>query len=93
MKSVPLNAYPRTHARRGEVKKLRATGRIPAVIYGRQQTPQNLEVTSKDLKHLIHHSVSENLLVDLSLGVAPEDSGDQHLVKEWHPIHEQVAGS
>ena len=40
---------------------------MPAVIYGRQAKPQNLEIKSKDLENLIHHSVSENLLVDLSV--------------------------
>lgn len=67
MKSVSLNAYPRTQSRRGGVKKLRNTGRIPAVIYGRQSEPQNLEVSAKDLGDLIHHSVSSNLLVDLAV--------------------------
>src|SRR6516225_1440092 len=68
MKSVSLNAFPRTQKRRGGVKKLRADGRIPAVIYGRQQKePQNLEVSAKDMENLVHHSVSENLLVDLAV--------------------------
>jgi large subunit ribosomal protein L25 len=67
MKSVPLNAFPRTQARRGGVKKLRDAGRLPAVIYGRQQEPQSLEITFKDMENLIHHSVSENLLVDLAV--------------------------
>jgi large subunit ribosomal protein L25 len=67
MKSVPLKAYPRTQVRRGEVKKLRAVGRVPAVIYGRQVKSQNLEVSAKEFTDLIHHSVSENLLVDLSI--------------------------
>jgi large subunit ribosomal protein L25 len=67
MKSVPLKAYPRTQARRGGVKKLRATGRVPAVIYGRQDKPQNLEVNAKEFGDLIHRSISENLLVDLSV--------------------------
>ncbi|MGA3265305.1 MAG: 50S ribosomal protein L25 [Verrucomicrobiota bacterium] len=67
MKSVPLKAYPRTHSRRGGVKKLRATGRVPAVIYGRQAKPQNLEVNAREFEDLIHRSVAENLLVDLSV--------------------------
>ena len=65
MKSVPLTAYPRTLSRRGGAKKLREGGRIPAVIYGAKTTPQNLEVDRKSLEDLIHHSASENLLVDL----------------------------
>jgi large subunit ribosomal protein L25 len=67
MKSVPLKAYPRTQLRRGGVKKLRDTGRVPAVIYGRQAKPQNLEINAKEIGELIHHSASENLLVDLSV--------------------------
>jgi large subunit ribosomal protein L25 len=67
MKSVPLKAFPRTQVRRGEVKKLRSTGRVPAIIYGRQAKPQNLEVSAKEFGNLIHHSASENLLVDLSV--------------------------
>jgi large subunit ribosomal protein L25 len=67
MKSVPLTAYPRTLSRRGGAKKLRESGRIPAVIYGGKTTPQNLEVDRKSLEDLIHHSASENLLVDLTV--------------------------
>ena len=67
MKSVELKAYPRTHVQRAEVKKLRTSGRVPATIYGRQTKPQNLEVNSIEITNLLHHSVSENLLVDLSI--------------------------
>src|SRR5664279_1951717 len=67
MKSVLLNAVPRVLSRRAGAKALRAGGRIPAVIYGRQAAPQNLEVNAKEMEDLIHHSVSENLLVDLAI--------------------------
>jgi large subunit ribosomal protein L25 len=67
MKSVSLNASPRTLGRRSGSKKLRTEGRVPAVIYGKQAQPQNLELNSKELQDLIHHSVSENLLVDLAV--------------------------
>jgi len=67
MKPVPLKAYPRTLSRRGGVKRLRAAGRVPAIIYGRQAKPQNLEVNAKELEELLHHSASENVLVDLSV--------------------------
>jgi large subunit ribosomal protein L25 len=67
MKSVSLTAFPRQAAGRGGVKKLRSAGRIPAVIYGAQNTPENLEVNLKDLETMIHHSASENVLVDLAV--------------------------
>ena len=67
MKAVPLTAYPRTLARRGGSKKLRESGRIPAVIYGGKIQPRNLEIIRKDIDLLIKHSVSETLLIDLSI--------------------------
>jgi large subunit ribosomal protein L25 len=67
MKTVPLTAYPRTLGRRAGSKTLRSQGRVPAVIYGGKAKPQNLEVKAKDVENLIHHSVSENLLVDLAI--------------------------
>jgi large subunit ribosomal protein L25 len=91
MKSVPLNAFPRTQARRGGVKKLRTAGRIPAVIYGRQAEPQNLELNAKELGDLIHHAVSENLLVDLAV---KEDSRPKRLALlqevQHHPLNGNV---
>jgi len=67
MKSVPLKAFPRTQSRRNGARKLRAAGRVPAVIYGQQDKPQNVEVSAKEFGDLIHRSASENLLVDLSV--------------------------
>jgi large subunit ribosomal protein L25 len=67
MKSVALKAYPRSQVQRAEVTKLRAAGRVPATIYGRQAAPQNLEVVSEEIANLLNHSASENLLVDLSV--------------------------
>src|SRR5947208_5827233 len=65
MKSVALKAFPRTLARRAGVKKLRASGRVPAVIYGRRTKPQSLEIGLNEIEDLIHRSVSETILVDL----------------------------
>ncbi len=67
MKSVSLKAYPRSQVQRAEVTKLRAAGRVPATIYGRQAQPQNLEVDYEEINDLLHHSASENVLVDLSV--------------------------
>jgi large subunit ribosomal protein L25 len=40
---------------------------VPAVIYGRNTKPQNLELNQVDIVNVIHHSVSENVLLDLSV--------------------------
>ena len=89
MKTVPLTAYPRSLARRGGVKKLRANGRVPAVIYGRQVEAKKLEIDRIALEDLIHHSASENILLDLSVA---EDAKPKRLVLvqeiQHHPLFE-----
>ena len=91
MKSVALKAYPRTQVQRAEVTKLRRAGRVPATIYGRLAKPQNLEVSSKEFADLLHHSASENLLVDLSV---ENDARSKRLALvqeiQHHPIDGKV---
>src|SRR5438445_6276203 len=89
MKSVALNAFARTLARRAGAKRLRAAGRIPAVIYGRQAQPQKLEVIAKEMENLIHHSISENLLVDLEV---KDDARPKRLALVQEVQHHALSG-
>jgi large subunit ribosomal protein L25 len=89
MKSVPLNAFSRAAVRRGGVKKLRASGRVPAVIYGRGVQPQNLEINRVEIENLIHHSVSENVLVDLTVS---EDARAKRLALVQEVQHQPLTG-
>jgi large subunit ribosomal protein L25 len=89
MKAVALTAFPRAMTRRGGSKKLRESGRIPAIIYGAKIQPKNLEFIRKDIDLLIKHSISETLLIDLSI-----EGGEKHmaLVQEVqrHPLTAKV---
>lgn len=89
MKAVALSAFPRALARRAGAKRLRAQGRVPAVIYGRQAKPQNLEVNRKELEDLIHHSITENLLVDL---VVEKDPRPKRLALVQEVQHHALSG-
>lgn len=89
MKSVALNAFPRTLTRRGGVKKLKSAGRIPAVIYGGKLQPQNLELNSREMEDLIHHSVSENILVDLAV---KDDTRPKRLALVQDVQHHPLSG-
>ena len=71
MKSIALTAFPRTLGRRAGAKKLRSTDRVPAVIYGRHNPPQSLEIKLQDLKDAVHGAASEILLLDLSVSGDP----------------------
>ena len=91
MKSVPLKAFPRAVTRRAGVKKLRDSGRVPAVVYGRNVQPQNLELNRVEIDNLIHHSATENVLVDLSV---ENDARGKRLALvqdvQHHPLNRNV---
>jgi large subunit ribosomal protein L25 len=89
MKSVPLNAFPRSLNRRAGAKKLRTAGRIPAVIYGRQVKPQSLEVDAEEMEELMHGSASENVLVDLAV---KDDSRPRRLALVQEVQHHPLSG-
>src|ERR1035438_2445853 len=91
MKSVPFTVTSRSLGRRAGAKKLRSEGRIPAVIYGGENKPQNLELNAKEFEDLMHHSLSENVLVDLSI---KEDARPKRLALlqevQHHPLTQKV---
>jgi len=89
MKSVPLKAASRLLSKRAGAKALRGDGRIPAVIYGRNVQSQNLELNAKEMEDLIHHSVSENLLVDLAI---KDDARPQRLALVQEIQHHPLTG-
>lgn len=89
MKAVSLTAYPRTLAGRNAVKQVRAAGRVPAVVYGRQHAAQNLELDAAQLDAVIHHSVSENILVDLKVS---EDARPERLALVQEVQHDPLDG-
>jgi large subunit ribosomal protein L25 len=67
MKSVGLTAFPRTLGRRSGAKKLRTSGRIPAVIYGSQNKPESIELDAKSFKDVVNKAHSEIMLFDLKV--------------------------
>jgi len=67
MKSLALGASPRTQTRRKGARKIRNGGRIPAIIYGRHNPPQNLEIDAKQFEELVHKAHTEIILVDLTV--------------------------
>jgi large subunit ribosomal protein L25 len=89
MKSVPLNAFPRSLGRRAGAKKLRSEGRIPAVIYGSTTKPQSVEINAREIGDMISHSASENLLVDLAI---KDDSNPKRLALVQEVQHHPLSG-
>jgi large subunit ribosomal protein L25 len=73
MAEQKLVAEPRTDSGKGVARKLRAAGRVPAVLYGAGVESTPLSVDSKELFHLLHTGAGSNVLVDLVV------DGHEHL--------------
>jgi large subunit ribosomal protein L25 len=87
-KQVKLKAEPRTNVGRSAVRKLRARGLIPAVIYGGKNEPQALQVAAREINAMMSHASGENVLVELE--IAGEGSSRTALVQEVQ--HTPVGG-
>ena len=73
---------------RSAVRKLKARGLIPAVIYGGNDKPQPLQVSARDINAMLSHASGENILVELEIG--GEDKAGTALVQEIQ--HSPVGG-
>jgi large subunit ribosomal protein L25 len=60
-----LRAETRDGAGKGVARKLRAAGRVPAVLYGHDLAPLTLSVDARELYHVLHTAAGANVLVDL----------------------------
>ncbi len=66
-KQLPLKAQSRAGSGRSAANKLRQVKRVPAVIYGGREEPENLSISLRDIEVLLGHAASEHLLVDLQI--------------------------
>lgn len=63
-----LTAEPRAGTGKGVARKVRAAGRVPAVVYGHGIAPVHVSVDAKDLYHVLHTAAGANVLIDLAVG-------------------------
>src|SRR5205809_7129325 len=79
-KQVKLKAEPRASVGRSAVRKLKAQGGIPAIIYGGKDKPQPLQVSARDINAMMSHASGENGLAELE--IAGEKSNRTALGRE-----------
>src|SRR5712691_414626 len=87
-KQVKLKAEPRAEVGRSAVRKLRARGLIPAVIYGGNDEPQPLQVAARDINAMMSQASGENVLVELEIG----DDGQTRTALVQEVQHSPVGG-
>jgi large subunit ribosomal protein L25 len=60
-----LKAARRDGTGKGAARKIRAGGKVPAVVYGQGIDPLHVTIDSRDLFHVLHTDAGMNVLVDL----------------------------
>jgi large subunit ribosomal protein L25 len=60
-----LKAEARAEIGKGAARKIRAGGRVPAVVYGHGVEPLPVSIDAKELFHLLHTDAGMNVLVDM----------------------------
>jgi len=65
---ISLDAQKREKSTKGEIRKLRLSGKIPAILYGKKQEPVMLVVDVKDLEKAVSTHAGFNALIDLKVG-------------------------
>ncbi|MDB4882394.1 MAG: ribosomal protein [Gemmatimonadetes bacterium] len=88
MASASLSGETRTETGKGVARKLRAAGRVPAVVYGHAREPQSLSLNTRDLEKLLSHIAAGSTVVELTLGSATTKT----LIREVqrHPFKKQI---
>jgi large subunit ribosomal protein L25 len=84
MSEYKLAAENRSDAGKGVARRLRATGRVPAVLYGHGTKPQHLSVDARQFGQALRTDAGVNVLISLEVG------RDQHLALakeiQRHPV-------
>lgn len=65
-----VEAQPRADESRGknEARRLRASGRVPAVMYGAKKQPLAVSVDPKQITRILHSESGHNTIFDLAVG-------------------------
>ena len=88
MKEVVIEAASRKKAGKGVARKLRAKDIIPAVVYGKDEQPQPLEISYEHFHGIYHGLHGENALINLK--VDGKDSDRKAVIRDIQ--HDPVLG-
>jgi large subunit ribosomal protein L25 len=70
MSEYKLAAENRSEAGKGAARRLRASGRVPAVLYGHGAKPEHLSVDARQFGQALRTDAGVNVLIELEIGKA-----------------------
>lgn len=95
MAEIRIKAWRREPGRKGDARRLRAKGRIPAIVYAKGEESLPIELDSRDVYDLMHgsHAASlESVIVWLDVEDGGESAARPALITEiqHHPVKRNV---
>jgi large subunit ribosomal protein L25 len=86
-KQIKLTASRRTEIGRSAVRKIKASGQVPAVVYGGKSKPEPLQIARRDISNMLSHAAGENILVELEI------EGENRLALVQEVQHSPLGGA
>jgi large subunit ribosomal protein L25 len=85
---IEVNAFPRAHHGSGASRRLRATGRVPGIIYGADKDARNVELEHEPLLRQLRREAFHASILDLTV----DGEKMQVLLRAYqmHPWKQQV---
>jgi large subunit ribosomal protein L25 len=89
---VKLKVEKRSVVGRNAIKKIKAQGLVPGVIYGSQAEPIPLQVEARALTNVLAHALSEHVLVELEIADGSQSTNRLALIQEvqHHPLRPEL---
>jgi large subunit ribosomal protein L25 len=86
---VEAQARPADSRGKNEARRLRATGRIPAVVYGAGRESVAVSVSPKQITRILHSESGHNTIFDLKVG---DGAPEKAMVVDWQydPIKDNL---
>jgi len=87
-----LTAQRRTQVGRNAIKKIKADGMVPGVIYGSAQEPVNLQINGRELLNVLSRASGENILVELEILDGSEKQNALAMIQEiqHNPLQREI---
>src|SRR5258706_2318574 len=87
-----LTAQRRTQVGRNAIKKIKADGMVPGVIYGSTQEPVNLQINGRELLNVLSRASGENFLVELEILDGSENQNALAMIQEiqHNPLQREI---
>lgn len=87
---IKLNVYPRATRGKNENRRTRATGHIPAILYGRERPAATVQLDRHELTRILQKSAGRSVIYDLQL----EGQAEQPLALmrelQRHPVSDEI---